>query len=311
MRGLIADALADARNAAAVARLRNLPPQAPDLYRTATLTYRSIAAAYQNALAGELARNLLLERRMRGAGLQVRQPGPAARWRTLWTPTICTADHLNRVQQRVLGPTPMLGVTEGRSHWRRDPRPDLAPPLRPPARTLQVYLGSAVSPGGNAAWSLVVVSGGDGFADLTATHILEAAGPLETDRQTDRWNGAHDPTAEAATLAAAIEALATLDHGPHSTAPLTLRAPIPHALAVGGMGEPATDELYRRFRIAWRASAAARNGGLWLGGARPMSDQPWVDRAHALAQLCLHPLHAETPTRPSIPPELGPFVCVR
>ena len=135
--------------------------------------------------------------------------------------------------------------------------------------------------------SFGVTPAAKGGALANGEHVAEAAGPLVTDSRRSEWVGAPDHSEEAATLAAAIEALAVLSHPPHSTVPLALRAPVPHAIAVGGMGSPSVDDLYRRFSSAWRASAAPRNGNLWLGGARPLADQPWVDRARALAQLCL------------------------
>ena len=210
----------------------------------------------------------LLERRMRGAGLEITaQNSPVAKWHAEWVDSGVCAVQGTHVQQNVLGDAPLIvTVTAAMAAGRAPPRPDWAPPHSLPQHTLTVYL-NGIARGPGAVWSAVGVHGGDGTYDEHAQLRFEAAAPA-----TDNEPGA-----------VALEALRNaqrLAQASAPVAPIHVRAPPWMASLLSGIdGGHSLGPILRE----WNAARATRPG--WLTQAAPHDNLPWADRAFAIAGL--------------------------
>ena len=174
LRGLTIDAIARSRDASGGS---DPCTAAADLYHAAYQVYLRICADLQVALAGELGRFELLEKRMKAAGLEVKPPGPVERWRAAWEAAgLCAISPGGIVQQQILSRQPTLLGARGIHAARHALRPDMAPPPVLPAGTLVAYVTGESAPG-PPSWAFVTASGGDCLDDEGA-HLCEKVVPL-------------------------------------------------------------------------------------------------------------------------------------
>ena len=68
------DELDTVHRAAANSNAAGLPALTSDMYGAVTVMYQRVRAAFQHALTGEHARHVLIEQRMRAAGLDLGNP---------------------------------------------------------------------------------------------------------------------------------------------------------------------------------------------------------------------------------------------
>ena len=269
IRGFALQETARIRDAAAQHRPPDPTPRAADLYRAAIHVYKAVQRELTTALEGEFEACKLLERRMRGAGLDIPANSPTAKWHAAWTDSgICTVLHSGRVQQHVLGDAPlMVTVTAATAAGRDPPRPDWAPPVNLPQHTVTVYLNGRArrAQGSSSVWSAVGVVGGDGIHDEAAHLAFEAGAPTE------------------ATGLASIaqEALHNAQRLTQVGAAIHVRAPPWMATILAGLDGGAS---YGPIAREWETTRATRAG--WLTRAAPYDNLPWADRALTIAELC-------------------------
>ena len=285
LRGLTYEAFSSLRNDAALATEGGPPPRAADFYAAAAEALRAVRSALLAALEGERARNLLIERRMRGAGLDMPPIGPVRRWQMVWVDTgVCSesADP-TRLIQHVMpeGTDPRrLAVVTGFARLLKAPRPDWAPPPRPPPATLQIYLGytRVFSRGARlCAWAIVGVDGGDGLYDDPCAPALPPGPHVAFEA-----GAAHEVGAPFAVLLVTVAQELDRLLSARPPTPVSIRAPPELAAALAGLTSTPAYPQVRRCLDRARARAP-----LWLSGAAAHSGLPWADRAAAIATLCL------------------------
>ena len=281
--GLALAAFASLRDEAALSTDEDSPPKAADFYFAAAWALRSIREGLLAALEGERARNVMLEKLMRGAGLDMPPVGPVRRWQMAWIDTgICSelADP-TRLRQHVMvegTDEHRLAVVTGFARLVKAPRPDWAPPASQPAGTLQIYVGIDVGARLNGerrcAWGIVGVANGDGLYDDPYDDA-----PLRRPQPAFEAGAAGVPGSELLeTIARELDRLLAS----RPPAPVSVRVPPAFAALFAGLSYLPSYPQIRRY-----LSRARSRAPLWLSTAAPHAGFPWADRAAAIATLCL------------------------
>ena len=216
----------------------------------------------------------LLENRMRGAGLEVKPPGPLARWRSQWATTgMCSEDAAGTLSQNALSDQPQFHRSVGLMRYLGAPRPDRVAKLSAGASSIQAYVGYVLR-GDSCAWGVVILRGGDGVHDDGAQRIVEAGAALTQ----------QDPKPHHVAVAATECIVRLLEATGLPAGPTTIRASEAVSKVLAGI---ASINFYHHIQRQYRQ--LNRRGQVWLGEARPHKGNAWADRALAIAQMCRDP----------------------
>jgi len=286
LRGLAIDELDMVHRAASNSNAAGLPGLASDLYRAVTVMYGGVRDAFQRAITGEHDRHVLIERRMRAAGLELGTPTPVERCRQTWSGVMDAAN-----QQKVLPEDPWpQGQTTGINAIQYAPRPDWAPSAQPTADTLQLYVAATPS-----AWAVAAVRGGNGREDREATRLWDAGAPVSIDPAAGAFVGASSQTQEAAARTAVIAGLRIASESTGTFTKVVLRARTKDAKVIAGMAHAQSDgDLRAAMRRAMQE--ALPTCPVSLSGWCEEREFWWGERALALAKQCANGRWGASPT---------------